>query len=201
MRRRSAPQAWAVGSAVPEHPGLRGRASKKDVAARLGSTPHAVGRWRARSVEHRIAGPGGVPRSGGPGTVTDEKVTAVVTETLQSTPKDAMRWSTRVTAEEMGRSRSTVSQIQAPDRSRPVPAMMPGVPQRVTHDHVRAGTAALFAAPEAATGKGRVIGSGATAGTQWMSWSPAVTPLQGTTTSTCPAASPSRSSAASQAPT
>ncbi|MFE7477177.1 helix-turn-helix domain-containing protein [Streptomyces sp. NPDC057575] len=41
-------------------------ASNKDVAARLGSTPHAVGRWRARFVEQRIAGLGDMPRSGGP---------------------------------------------------------------------------------------------------------------------------------------
>lgn len=31
--------------------------------------------------------------------------------------------------------------------------MMPGVPQRGTHDYVRAGTTTLFAAPEVATGK------------------------------------------------
>ncbi|MEU6439368.1 IS630 family transposase [Streptomyces sp. NPDC047046] len=49
------------------------------------------------------------------------------------------------------------SQIQALDRSQPVLPMMPGVPERVTHDYVRAGTTTLFAALEIATG--RVIGS------------------------------------------
>ncbi|MFF7920921.1 IS630 family transposase, partial [Streptomyces mirabilis] len=49
------------------------------------------------------------------------------------------------------------SQIQALDRSQPVLPMMPGVPERATHDHVRAGTTTLFAALEVATGK--VIGS------------------------------------------
>lgn len=49
------------------------------------------------------------------------------------------------------------SQIQALDRSQPVLPMMPGVPQRTAHDHVRAGTTSLFAALEVATGK--VIGS------------------------------------------
>jgi hypothetical protein len=34
---------------------------------------------------------------------------------------------------------------------------MPGVPERRSHDYVRAGTTTLFAAPEVATGK--VIGS------------------------------------------
>lgn len=48
------------------------------------------------------------------------------------------------------------SQIQALDRSQPVLPMMPGVPQRTTHDYVRAGTTTLFAALDVATGK--VIG-------------------------------------------
>ncbi|MCX5151009.1 helix-turn-helix domain-containing protein [Streptomyces sp. NBC_00320] len=30
--------------------------SNKDVAAQIGSTPQAVGRWRARFVRYRIAG-------------------------------------------------------------------------------------------------------------------------------------------------
>ena len=46
---------------------------------------------------------------------------------------------------------------QALDRSRPVLPMMPGIPQRLAHDYVRAGTTTLFAALEVATGK--VIGS------------------------------------------
>ncbi|MGG7574611.1 IS630 family transposase [Streptomyces sirii] len=53
------------------------------------------------------------------------------------------------------------SQIQALDRSQPVLPMMPGVPERRSHDYVRAGTTTLFAALEVATGK--VIGSCTTA--------------------------------------
>ncbi|MGK5534348.1 IS630 family transposase [Streptomyces sp. URMC 129] len=49
------------------------------------------------------------------------------------------------------------SQIQALDRSQPVLPMMPGVPERRSHDYVRAGTTTLFAALDTATGK--VIGS------------------------------------------
>ncbi|MGW2586097.1 IS630 family transposase [Streptomyces virginiae] len=49
------------------------------------------------------------------------------------------------------------SQIQALDRSQPVLPMMPGVPERATHDYVRAGTTTLFAAFDAASGQ--VIGS------------------------------------------
>ncbi|GHB32350.1 hypothetical protein GCM10010346_64620 [Streptomyces chryseus] len=49
------------------------------------------------------------------------------------------------------------SQIQALDRTQPVLPMIPGVPERRSHDYVRAGTTTLFAALEVATGK--VIGS------------------------------------------
>ncbi len=49
------------------------------------------------------------------------------------------------------------SQIQALDRSQPVLPMIPGTPERRSHDYIRAGTTTLFAALEVATGK--VIGS------------------------------------------
>ncbi len=206
VRRRSTSQAWALRCRIIL--ACAEGASNKDVAARLGSTAHAVGRWRARFVAHRITGLGDMPRSGGPRSVTDEQVAALVTRTLQSAPKNATHWSTRSMAKELGLSQSTVSrvwrafglqphrsetfrlstdpyfvdkvhdvvglyldpperalvfcvdeksQIQALDRSQPVLPMMPGVPQRVTHDYVRAGTTTLFAALEVATGK--VIGS------------------------------------------
>lgn len=48
------------------------------------------------------------------------------------------------------------SQIQALDRTQPALPMMPGVPERRTHDYVRHGTTTLFAALDVATGK--VIG-------------------------------------------
>jgi transposase len=49
------------------------------------------------------------------------------------------------------------SGIQALDRSAPVLPMMPGMPERRTHDYVRHGTTTLFAALDVASGK--VIGS------------------------------------------
>lgn len=48
------------------------------------------------------------------------------------------------------------SQIQALDRTSPILPLMPGVPERRTHDYKRHGTTSLFAALDAATG--RVIG-------------------------------------------
>jgi transposase len=49
------------------------------------------------------------------------------------------------------------SQIQALNRFQPILPMMPGTPERRSHDYVRHGTTSLFAAIDMATGK--VIGS------------------------------------------
>ncbi|WP_206731370.1 IS630 family transposase [Streptomyces sp. C] len=109
VRRRSTPQAWALRCRIIL--ACAEGATNKDVAALVGSTPQAVGRWRARFVQYRIAGLGDMPRSGGPRTVTDEQVAALVTKTLESTPKGATHWSTRSMAKETGLSQSTVSRV------------------------------------------------------------------------------------------
>ena len=49
------------------------------------------------------------------------------------------------------------SQIQALDRTAPILPMLPGVPERATHDYKRAGTSSLYAALDITTGK--VIGA------------------------------------------
>jgi transposase len=49
------------------------------------------------------------------------------------------------------------SQIQALDRTAPILPLLPGTPERATHDYKRAGTSSLYAALDITTGK--VIGS------------------------------------------
>jgi transposase len=49
------------------------------------------------------------------------------------------------------------SQIQALDRTAPILPMLPGVPQRATHDYKRAGTSSLYAALDITSGQ--VIGA------------------------------------------
>jgi transposase len=49
------------------------------------------------------------------------------------------------------------SQIQALDRTAPILPMLPGTPERATHDDKRAGTSSLYAALDISTGK--VIGA------------------------------------------
>ena len=45
------------------------------------------------------------------------------------------------------------SQIQALDRTAPILAMLPGVPERATHDYKRSGTSSLYAALDIASGQ------------------------------------------------
>jgi transposase len=178
-----------------------------EIAERLGINRAMAAKWRSRFAEHRLDGLTDEPRPGRPRTITDEQVDAVITTTLESTPKDATHWSTRSLAKEVGLTQTAVSriwrafglqphrqdtfklskdplfvekvhdvvglylnpperavvlcvdeksQIQALDRTAPILPMLPGVPERATHDYRRAGTSSLYAALDLTTGK--VIG-------------------------------------------
>ena len=180
-----------------------GGASNKAVAADLGVSQAMVGVWRRRFAQARLDGLYDEPRPGGPRTISDEDVEAVIVRTLESTPDNATHWSSRRMAKAAGISTSSVqriwrafglqphraetfklstdplfiekvrdvaglylnppeqalvlcvdekSQIQALDRSAPILPLMPGTPERRTHDYTRHGTTSLFAALNAATG-------------------------------------------------
>ena len=180
----------------------------QQVAAKLAVVPGTVGKWRRRFVAQRLDGLWDEPRPGGPRTIGDERIEAVIVATLERTPKDATHWSRASMAAETGLLRSTIgriwkefrlkphladtfklssdplfvekvrdvvglyldpperalvlcvdekSGIQALDRSAPVLPMMPGMPERRTHDYVRSGTTTLFAALDVASGQ--IIGS------------------------------------------
>ena len=181
--------------------------SNKAAAERLGVDQGTVGKWRRRFAEARIDGLHDEPRPGGPRTISDEEVEAVIIKTLESQPENATHWSSREMAKASGVSTSSVqriwrafglqphrvenfklskdplfvekvrdvvglylspperalvlcvdekSQIQALDRAAPILPLMPGTPERRTHDYKRHGTTSLFAALNAATGE--VIG-------------------------------------------
>ena len=68
-------------------------------------------KWRSRFAEHRLDGLTDEPRPGRPRTITDEQVDAVITKTLESTPRDATHWSTRLMAREVGLTQTAVSRI------------------------------------------------------------------------------------------
>ncbi len=178
MRRRSTAQALSLRSRIVLEcaEGL----SIMEVSRRLRIAADTVRKWRRRFLEH---GPDGLcdePRPGGPRKITDADVERVIVKTLEEKPTNATHWSTRSMAAATGMSQSAVSRIWrafalAPHRSQTFKLstdplfidkvrdvvglypMMPGVPERRSHDYVRAGTTTLFAALEVATGK--VIGS------------------------------------------
>src|SRR4051812_41386664 len=204
-RRRTSAQALAQRSRIVllAAEGLK----NTEIADRVGSNRAMAAKWRSRFAEHRLDGLTDEPRPGRPRTITDEQVDAVITTTLESTPKDATHWSTRSMAKHVGLTQTAVSriwrafglqphrqdtfklsrdplfvdkvhdvvglylnpperavvlcvdeksQIQALDRTAPILPMLPGVPERATHDYRRAGTSSLYAALDLATGQ--VIG-------------------------------------------
>src|SRR3954451_12130396 len=205
-RRRTSAQALALRSRIvlAAAEGLK----NTEIAERLGINRAMAAKWRSRFAEHRLDGLTDEPRPGRPRTITDEQVDAVITTTLESTPKDATHWSTRSMAKQVGLTQTAVSriwrafglqphrqdtfklsrdplfvdkvhdvvglylnpperavvlcvdeksQIQALDRTAPILPMLPGVPERATHDYKRAGTSSLYAALDLTTGK--VIGA------------------------------------------
>src|SRR3954454_848576 len=182
--------------------------SNTAIADKLDIHISSARKWRTRFVAQRLEGLLDEPRPGRPRTVADEQVEAVITTTLETTPRNATHWSTRSLAAELGLSQSAVSriwrafglqphrtetwklsrdpqfvakvrdvvglyldpperavvlcvdvksQIQALDRSAPILPMLPGTPQRATHDYKRSGTSSLYAALD--IGSGKVIAS------------------------------------------
>jgi transposase len=88
-----------------------GGASNGTVAGRLHVTRQTVGRWRARFIADRVDGLLDEPRPGAPRKISDADVERVLTQTLESTPRDATHWSTRSMAKASGLSQSAISRI------------------------------------------------------------------------------------------
>jgi transposase len=85
--------------------------SNKSTAERLGVDQGTVGKWRRRFAESRLDGLHDEPRPGGPRTIADEDVEAVVVKTLESQPENATHWSSRAMAKVSGISTSSVQRI------------------------------------------------------------------------------------------
>src|SRR5271154_3728461 len=83
----------------------------KDIAAKLGLDKTTVGKWRRRFVEQRVDGLRDEPRSGAPRTIADERIEAIIVQTLESLPADATHWSSRGMAKVSGLSVSSVQRI------------------------------------------------------------------------------------------
>lgn len=86
--------------------------SNTAVAAVARTTPFTVGFWRNRFIQRGgVAALWDEPRPGAPGKIGDEKVEEVVRTALETKPKGATHWSTRMMAQNLGLSQSTVSRI------------------------------------------------------------------------------------------
>jgi len=81
------------------------------VAAKVGTSPRTVGKWRKRFLRARLDGLYDEPRPGAPRTITDEAVAEVVKLTLESTPEGATHWSRSLMAKRVGLSDATIGRI------------------------------------------------------------------------------------------
>jgi transposase len=81
------------------------------VASELHLHRLTVGHWRRRFQAARLDGLLDEPRPGAPRRITDAMVERVITDTLESTPRDATHWSTRSMAKATGLSQSAVARI------------------------------------------------------------------------------------------
>ena len=108
-RRRTSAQALAQRSRIVllAAEGLK----NTEIAQQLGVGRPMVTKWRSRFAVERLDGLVDEPRPGQPRTVSDAQVEAVITKTLESTPRDATHWSTRSMAAEVGLTQSAVHRI------------------------------------------------------------------------------------------
>jgi transposase len=82
-----------------------------EVARKLKTGAHTVGKWRNRFIDRRIDGLLDEPRPGAPRSITDDMVEDIVVRTLETTPKGATQWSTRTLAKKTGLSHSSIGRI------------------------------------------------------------------------------------------
>ncbi len=88
-----------------------GDSTNSQIARELGVTRGMVTKWRNRFAVDRLDGLLDDPRPGRPRLVGDERIEALITTTLETTPSDATHWSTRSMAEHLGLSQSMVSRV------------------------------------------------------------------------------------------
>lgn len=87
-------------------------ARNKDIARELGTTPHAVARWRNRFVEGGLeAIRNNRPRTSQKPSKQQELAQKILDTTTQVKPANATHWSTRTLAKELGVSQSMVHRV------------------------------------------------------------------------------------------
>ena len=85
--------------------------SNTAIAAQLRLSKPTVGLWRQRFVAQRVQGLYDELRPGGPRTIDDEQIAALIRRTLKTKPKDGTHWTCRSLAAETRLSKSTVQRV------------------------------------------------------------------------------------------
>ena len=109
VRRRSTAQGLALRARIVL--ACVGGRTDVDIARQLRVHRLTVGEWRRRFQGARLEGLLDEPRPGAPRRLSDRMVEHVITETLETTPRDATHWSTRSMAKATGMSQSAVARI------------------------------------------------------------------------------------------
>lgn len=108
-RSRSMPQALATRARIVLL--AADGASNTNIAERLGLSKPTVGTWRKRYLAQRLPGLYDEPKPGGPRSIRDEQVAALIRKTLKTKPRDGTHWTCRSIAAETNLSKSTVQRI------------------------------------------------------------------------------------------
>lgn len=85
--------------------------SNTAIAAQLELSKPTVGLWRLRYLAQRVQGLYDELRPGGPRTIRDEQIAALIRRTLKTKPKDGTHWTCRALAAETRLSKSTVHRV------------------------------------------------------------------------------------------
>ncbi len=85
--------------------------SNTAIAEQLELSKPTIGMWRQRYLAQRVPGLYDELRPGGPRTIRDEQIAALVRKTLKTTPKDGTHWTCRSVAADTQLSKSTVHRV------------------------------------------------------------------------------------------
>jgi transposase len=86
-------------------------AANTTIAKQVGLSAFMVGLWRKRFLAQGLAGLYDEVRPGGPRSIRDEQIAALIRKTLKTTPKEGTHWSCRSIAVETHVSKSTVHRV------------------------------------------------------------------------------------------
>ena len=68
-------------------------------------------KWRRRYAKQGLVGLYDEPRPGGPRSIEDDRIVALIRKTIRTKPKDRTHWSCRAIASQIGLSKSTVQRV------------------------------------------------------------------------------------------